>query len=91
MRDLRSSLTGFSFLFSSATISRANEKRISYSYVASLITYVVDRWRKFEGQIVHGNGTYDDNAPSFTDDAYLEIEVRRSSIFWRDNRRFEGL
>jgi acetyltransferase AlgX (SGNH hydrolase-like protein) len=64
-------------------------KPLSYSYVASLITYIVERWRKFEGQIIHV-GTYDDNAPSFTDDGYLEIEVRRSSIFWRDNRRFEG-
>ena len=27
-------------------------KLISYSYVASLITYVLDRWSKFEGQIV---------------------------------------
>ena len=64
-------------------------KPLSYSYMASLITYVVDRWRKFEGQIIHGSGIYDDNAPTFTDDAYLEIEVRRSRFFWRDNRAFE--
>ena len=31
------------------------------------------------------------NRPNFTDDAYLEIEAhRQSTIFWRDNRSFEG-
>ena len=40
-------------------------KLISYSYVASLITYVLERWSKFEGQSSHGDGdTYDDNAPN---------------------------
>ena len=66
-------------------------KLISYSYVASLITYVLERWSKFEGQIVHGGGgAYDDNAPTFTDDFYLGLELKRSTIFWRDNRAFEG-
>ena len=69
-------------------------KLISYSYVASLITYVLDRWTKFEGQsFFTGNQTYtydDDNRPNFTDGAYLELELKRSSIFWRDNRAFEG-
>ena len=69
-------------------------KLISYSYVASLITYVLDRWTKFEGQsFFSGNQTYtydDDNRPNFTDGAYLELELKKSSIFWRDNRAFEG-
>lgn len=63
---------------------------VSYSYAASLIRYVLARWSKFEGQIIHGDGTYDDNGPKFTDDAYLEIELQRSTIFLRDNRAFEG-
>ncbi|MGC2587818.1 MAG: hypothetical protein WA445_16345, partial [Pseudolabrys sp.] len=34
-------------------------KLISYSYVASLITYIVQRWTKFEGQsFFSGNRTY---------------------------------
>src|SRR5262249_47305063 len=69
-------------------------KLISYSYVASLITYVVERWTKFEGQsFFKGNQTFtyeDDNRPTFTDDAYLELELKRSTMFWRDNRAFEG-
>ena len=63
---------------------------ISYSYLASSIKYVLARWSKFEGQIIHGDGTYDDNGPTFTDDAYLQIGLQRSTIFLRDNRAFEA-
>jgi hypothetical protein len=59
--------------------------------VASLIKYVVDRWRKFEGQIVHpGNSAYDDNAPTFTDDAYFALQLGRSKFLLANNREFEG-
>jgi hypothetical protein len=66
-------------------------KLISYSYVASLITYIVQRWTKFEGSPSSENQTYayDDNAPTFTDDAYLKLELKRSTIFVR-NRPFAG-
>jgi hypothetical protein len=63
-------------------------KLLDYSYVASLITYVVERWRKFEGPI--SVGTYDDDAPTFTDDAYLRLELKRSTIFVRNSRPFAG-
>src|SRR5436305_14365252 len=63
---------------------------VSCSYVASLIRYVLARWSKFEGQIIRGDLTYDDTGPKFTDDAYLQIELQRSTIFVRDNRAFEG-
>jgi hypothetical protein len=62
---------------------------VSYSYTASLISYIVARRTKFEGQIIHGRATYDDNKPNFTDDAYLQIELQRSTIFLRDNPGFE--
>jgi hypothetical protein len=69
-------------------------KLISYSYVASLITYIVQRWTKFEAQsFFRENQTYtydDDNRPNFTDDAYLALELKTSTIFKRDNRAFEG-
>ena len=65
--------------------------RISYSYVASLIKYVLDRWTKFEGQIIHPVGAYDDNRPSFTEDAYFEMELQHSGIYLRRNPAFEGI
>ena len=68
-----------SFSIGSAFSESRRRKLLDYSYVASLITYVVGRWRKFEGPI--GVGTYDDNAPTFTDDAYLALELKRGIIF----------
>ena len=82
-----------SFSISSDFEDSRRRKLISYSYVASLIKYVLERWKKYEGQIVHGDGgggEYDDNAPTFTDDAYLKLELKNSPIFWRDNRAFAG-
>src|SRR5215510_781279 len=63
-------------------------KLISYSFLASLITFVLDH--RSNGQWIPGDGKYDDNAPTFTYKFYLELEVKRSAIFWRDNRAFEG-
>ena len=63
---------------------------VSYSYVASWIRYVLARWNKFEGHIIHEDAIYDDNGPKFTDDAYLQIELQRSIVFLRDNAAFAG-
>ena len=63
-------------------------KLISYSYLASLIAFVLDH--RTNGQWIPGDGRYDDNAPTFTDKFYLELEVKRSAIFWLDNRAFES-
>jgi len=63
-------------------------KLISYSYVASLITFVLDRWSN--GQWIPGDGRYDDNKPTFTDKFYLELELKRSAIFWPDHPAFDA-
>ena len=76
-----------SFSIGSAFSESRRRKLLDYSYVASLITYVVERWRIFEGPI--SVGTYNDNAATFTDDAYLKLELKRSTIFVR-NRPFAG-
>jgi hypothetical protein len=62
---------------------------VSYSYLASLIAYALARWNKFDAQFAPSNAPYNDDAPTFTDDAYLKIELQRSAIFIRDNRKFE--
>ena len=64
---------------------------VSYSYALSLGTYVLKRWSKFEGRIVHGEATYDDNAPTLTDNAYLELELSRSNLFLTTNQSFNVL
>jgi hypothetical protein len=62
---------------------------LSYSYAASAIKFLIDFYTKFEGRIIHGNATYDDNANTVTDAQYLKLEHARSSIFLRNNQRFE--
>jgi hypothetical protein len=80
-----------SFSINSDFEDSRRRKLISYSYVASLIKYVLERWKKYEGIVRAGDGfAYDDNSPTFTDDAYLKLELKNSTIFWRDNRAFEG-
>jgi len=61
----------------------------SYSYLASAVKYVAARWSKFDAQFAPSNAPYHDDAPMFTDAAYLNIELQRSAIFIRDNRKFE--
>jgi hypothetical protein len=65
--------------------------RLSYSYVASLIKYLVDLRTKFAGEVINPSGAYDDNAPSFTDDAYFEMELQQSGKFLRHNPSFEKM
>ena len=72
-----------SFSIGAAFSESRRRKLLDYSYVASLITYVLERWTKFEGPI-SAVGTYDDNAPTFTDDAYLALELKKSIIFVRN-------
>ena len=80
-----------SFSINSDFEDSRRRKLISYSYVASLIKYVLERWKKYEGIVRAGDGfAYDDNSPTFTDDAYLKLELKNSTIFWRDNWAFEG-
>jgi hypothetical protein len=62
----------------------------TYSYVVALIKYVIDLNTKVAGPIVHGDGAYDDSAPTFTDEAYLHIEKLRSLIFRKQNRKFQA-
>ena len=55
-----------------------------------MITFALERWRIVEGPISVAAGRYDDNARSFTDNAYLRLELKRSTIFVRNSRPFEG-
>ncbi len=61
---------------------------IYYSHVASFIAYVIAISKGYEGRIVHGAGTYDDKAPSFTEQRFDEIETDRSYIFDKRSTQF---
>jgi hypothetical protein len=63
---------------------------LSYSYALSFFKYAADRFSKFEDRTaVHKTRSYDDNGPTFTDDAYLQIERIRSSIYLDGSNRLK--
>lgn len=62
-------------------------KLYTYSYVASLIYYLYSAYTKYEG-ITRYTLVYHDDQPTFTDEAYLNIEKARSQIFLKQNQVF---
>jgi hypothetical protein len=74
------------------TDCRASKRELySYSYVASLINYLISLKFKYEGIIIHGNGVYDDDRPTFDSKTYLEMMKQRSFIYLDRNQKFMDL
>jgi len=61
---------------------------VSYSYGASLITYAYSLSTKVEGQIIHPPHPYNDEAVVYTDDQYLQTELRGRSLYLKDDPAF---
>jgi hypothetical protein len=68
--------------------SYKSRKWYTYSYMASLVHYILALQRKYEGRIIHGKGIYCDDCPNFDQAAYLEIEKERSFIFSTESADF---
>lgn len=67
-------------------------KLYEYSYVASLLHYIINLQPKYESRTIHGKAEYCDDCPSFDHEQYLKIEYSRSFIYLVDNKRlFEKL
>jgi len=67
----------------------SNKKKLyEYSYVASLLHYIINLQPKYEGRIIHGKAEYCDDCPSFSIKQYLKIEYGRSSIYLVNNKKF---
>lgn len=64
------------------------QRLYDHSYVASFIAYLIAAGSGYQGQIIHGPAVYDDNAPSLTDEVFLNMENRRSEIYLKQNTRF---
>jgi hypothetical protein len=60
----------------------------NYSYVTSLIYYLITIKSKHEGIVVHGKGDYFDDSSTFDKETYLNIEKKRSFIFLEGNAYF---
>ncbi len=63
-------------------------KLYEYSYVASLLHYIINIQPKYEGSLIHGKSKYCDDCPSLNNEEFLKIEFSRSSIYLVDNREF---
>ena len=64
------------------------KKLYEYSYVASLLHYIINLQPKYEGRVIHGKAEYCDDCPNFEYEQYLKIEYDRSSIYLANNKRF---
>lgn len=64
-------------------------KLYTHSYVASLTYYLYSAHTKYEGQANYGL-VYNDERPTFTDEAYLNLEKVRSQIFLKQNQAFNA-
>ncbi len=71
--------------------SGRKKKWHEYSYLASLLRYMLAIRPKYDGQIVHGASIYCDDCPSFSANTYLDIEKKRSGIYLTDNADFPSL
>jgi hypothetical protein len=65
------------------TMVRGRANFYKYSAVATLIKYFIDLNRNYEGRVIHRRTSYDDNAPTFTEKAYLNIQKKRSLIYMK--------
>jgi SGNH hydrolase-like domain, acetyltransferase AlgX len=63
----------------------------TYSYVASLTKFVYDLFSSFQGRIYNGNGVYEDDKKTLTDDVYMHCEKGRSRIFAKNYDKFQRL
>ena len=74
------------------TDCRASKRDLySYSYVASLLNYLIKLEYKYEGRIRNSNGVYYDDRPTFDRKTYLEIMKKRSFIYLEGNQPFMEL
>ncbi len=62
----------------------------SYSYAATAVRYLIELRSSFGGQVIHGPSKYYDDAKTFNDEKYLQIERGRSRIFLKDNNQFDA-
>jgi hypothetical protein len=65
------------------------KKLYEYSYVASLIKYLITLESKFEGIAINPTGDYPDDKPTMNQKTYTHIMEARSCIYQKGNKEFE--
>lgn len=62
-------------------------KQYSYSYVASFVRFIIALNKIYEGQVIHGELSYQDDQDSMEYETFLNLQTNRSQIF-RDTENF---
>ena len=89
--DLKPDMLLLSFFLGNDFIDVGKRQLYTYSYVASLLYYLITVQQHYEGIVVHGTGDYCDACPGFDEKTFLETERDRSSIFLEGNHQFISL
>ncbi len=71
--------------------TKRRRKYYTYSAVLMSARYVYFRLTRYEGRIPSGAGEYCDDCPTFNEEAYLEIEKKRSTVFVLDDPDFDQM
>ena len=66
----------------------SKRKSREYSYIVSLLYYIIKLQGKQESQYRYRSGKYCDDCPDYDQEQYLQIEFKRSSIYLVDNKDF---
>ena len=88
--DFRPDMVLLSFFIGNDFNDSYKRKLYEYSYVTSLLHYIISLQPKIEGRKIN-QGEYCDDCPTFTYDDYLAIEYERSHIFNMEYREFPKL
>lgn len=75
--------------FTGNDFNESRERKLfEYSYVASLLHYIMNIRLKYEGRIIHAKAEYCDECPSATHEEFFKIERERSLIYQEENKQF---
>jgi lysophospholipase L1-like esterase len=89
--ELQPDMVLVSFFIGNDFLQEKEERKLySYSYLASFINYVVTLGQGYEGKILNIDGAYDDNASTFTEPKYIELETKRSEIYRQQDQGFQN-
>lgn len=63
---------------------RWRTKLHEFSDFIALLKFFIDLNGKFTGNVIHGQTSYDDTVPYFSDESYLQIESERSWMYLKE-------
>lgn len=89
--ELQPDMVLVSFFIGNDFLQEKEERKLySYSYLLSFINYLLTVRQGYEGKILNIDGAYDDNASTFTEPRFVDIETKRSEIYRQQDQGFQN-